>query len=97
MKDENARLRTQARDSAKNDKMCREFRGQIEWLGKSEKRLKEEILSLNEKLKSVRAELSRKDQHLKDYKDRMDLIQSEVTGRGAIESEVSKLKDLNRR
>ena len=61
MKDENTRLKVQARDSAKNDKMCREFRGQIEWLGKSEKRLKEEILSLNEKLKSVRAELSRKD------------------------------------
>jgi len=38
------------------------------------------MLSLNEKLKGVRAELARKDQHLKDYKDRMGLIQSEVTG-----------------
>ena len=36
--------------------------------------MKEEILSLNEKLKTVRAELARKDQHLRDYKDRMDLI-----------------------
>lgn len=41
--------------------------------------------------------MSRKDQHLRDYKDRMDLIQSEVTGRGGLEGEVTKLKDLNRR
>ena len=45
----------------KNEKLCRDFRGQVEWLTKSEKRLKEEILSLNEKLKGVRAELTRKD------------------------------------
>ena len=74
LRDENNRLRAQARDYAKNDKLSRDLRGQVEWLTKSEKRLKEEILSLNEKLKSVRAELARKDQHLRDYKDRMDLI-----------------------
>mmetsp|Transcript_14681 Transcript_14681/g.19903 ORF Transcript_14681/g.19903 Transcript_14681/m.19903 type:complete len:94 (+) Transcript_14681:2397-2678(+) len=55
------------------------------------------MISLNEKLKSTRAELSRKDQHLKDYRDRMDLIQSEVTGKGDLENELTKLKDLNRR
>ena len=73
------------------------MRSQIDWLSKSEKRLKEEILSLNEKLKSTRAELSRKDQHLRDYKDRMDMIQSEVTGKTDLEGELSKLRDLNRR
>ena len=61
LKDENTKRRSQARESAKNDKLCRDLRGQVEWLTKSEKRLKEEILSLNEKLKSVRAELARKD------------------------------------
>lgn len=55
------------------------------------------MIALNEKLKATRAELSRKDQHLKDYRDRMDLIQSEVTGKGDLESELAKLKDLNRR
>lgn len=55
------------------------------------------MLSLNEKLKGARADLSRKDQHLKDYKDRMGLIQSEVTGRGEIENELTKLRDANRR
>lgn len=69
----------------------------MEWLTKSEKRLKEELLALNEKLKQVRSELSRKDQHLRDYKDRMDLIQSEVAGRGDLEGELSKLRDINRR
>jgi len=69
----------------------------VEWLTKSEKRLKEELLALNEKLKQVRSELSRKDQHLRDYKDGMDLIQSEVAGRGDLEGELSKLRDINRR
>jgi len=74
LKEENLKLKTQLRDASKNDKVCRDLRGQVDWLTKSEKRLKEEILSLNEKLKSTRSELGRKDQHLKDYKDRMDLI-----------------------
>ena len=34
---------------------------------------------------------------MKDYKDRMDLIQSEVTGRGEIENELNKVKEMNRR
>ena len=85
------------REAQKQDKLCRDFRGQVEWLTKSEKRLKEELLALNEKLKQVRSELSRKDQHLRDYKDRMDLIQSEVAGRGDLEGELSKLRDINRR
>ena len=52
---------------------------------------------MNEKLKSTRSELSRKDQHLKDYRDRMDMIQSEVSGKTDLEGELGKLRDLNRR
>ena len=58
---ENSKLKNQLKEAVKSEKMCRDFRGQVEWLTKSEKRLKEEILSLNEKLKGVRAELTRKD------------------------------------
>jgi len=41
--------------------MVRDFRGQVEWLTKQEKRLKEEVVSLNEKLKQLKSDISRKD------------------------------------
>ena len=52
---------------------------------------------MNEKIKSLRSEVARKDQHIKDYKERMEFIQSEVTGRDDLQNELSKLRDMNRK
>ena len=62
------------KEAQKQSGMVRDFRGQVEWLTKQEKRLKEEVVSLNEKLRQCKADLNRKDQIVKDYKERMDMI-----------------------
>jgi len=97
LREEIARLKLQLKDAQKSDKACKDLRSQVDWLTKAEKRLKEEMLSLNEKLKATRGELARKDQHLKEYKDRMDMIQSEVTDKSSAESELNKLREVNRK
>ncbi len=39
-----------------------------------EKRLKEEIRDLNEKMRVARVDMQRKDQIIKEYKDKLDYI-----------------------
>ena len=77
--------------------MVRDFRGQVEWLTKQEKRLKEEVVSLNEKLKQCKADLNRKDQIARDYKERMDIIQTEVVSAKDYKAEMERLKDIGKK
>lgn len=77
--------------------MLRDFRGQVEWLTKQEKRLKEEVVSLNEKLKQMKSDLARKDQIIGDYKDKMLAVQNEVGNVRDSKAEVDRLKDISRK
>ena len=64
---------------------------------KQEKSLKEEIVSLAEKLKQCKTDLSRKDTMVREYKDRMDMIQGEVMTAKDLKNEVERLKDLGKK
>lgn len=77
--------------------MVRDFRGQVEWLTKQEKRLKEEVVSLNEKLKQLKSDISRKDQIIGDYKERVLAVQNEVITVKDYKAEIDRLKDISKK
>ena len=77
--------------------MVRDFRGQVEWLTKQEKRLKEEVVSLNEKLKQQKSDISRKDQIIGDYKERVLAVQNEVINVKDYKAEIDRLKDISKK
>lgn len=64
----------QIKDSNKSTNITRDLRGQVEWLTNSEKRLKEELGQLNEKLRNSKNEQVRKDQAIRDYRDKIEQL-----------------------
>ncbi len=62
-----------------------------------EKRLKEEIRDLNEKMRVARVDMQRKDQIIKEYKDKLDYIQEEVNMSKERVAEIERLRDLNKK
>ena len=57
----------------------KDLKSQNEFLKVSEKKLKEEISSLNDKIRSLKLESQRREQIIKEYKDRLDMFQEEVS------------------
>lgn len=73
LKDEYAKQQKVIKEFNKKDGQSKDLRSQIEWLQKQEKSAKEEVHILNEKLKQARLDVSRKDQIIRDYRDRLEL------------------------
>jgi len=61
LKDDNSRLKSQLKEAQSKDRNTKDLRSQIEWLTKSEKRLKEEIQNQADKLRQAKTDLARKD------------------------------------
>lgn len=57
----------------------KDLKSQNEFLKVSEKKLKEEISSLNDKIRSLKLESQRREQIIKEYKDKLDMFQEEVS------------------
>ena len=54
-------------------------------------------MSLNEKLKSAKSDLARKDQIIGDYKDKMLAVQNEVGNVKDSKAEVDRLRDISKK
>ena len=74
LKDDNVKLQKLIRENQKNTTAIKDLKLSNDTLKVQEKRVKEEIRDLNEKLRIARLDLSRKDQIIKEYKDKLDFI-----------------------
>lgn len=66
------------KENNKNMALAKDYKIQNDYLKSIEKRYKDELMQLNEKVKQAKIEIQRKDQIIKDYKDKLDYIQDEV-------------------
>lgn len=61
LKDDYAKQQKIIKEFQKRDNQMKDLRSQIEWLQKQEKTAKEEVISLNDKLRQTKTDLARKD------------------------------------
>ena len=74
LKDDNIKLQKLIKENNKNIASIKELKSTNDYLKVQEKRLKEEIQTLNDKLKYTKNDLIRKEQIAKEYKDKLDQI-----------------------
>ena len=74
LKDDNVKLQKLIRENNKNANLVKELKSTNDYMKVQEKRLKDEIQSLNDRLKQARIDLSRKEQLAKEYKDKLDCV-----------------------
>jgi polyhydroxyalkanoate synthesis regulator phasin len=72
LKEDNSRLHKALRETKSGKDDLREMLEKYEWLQRQEKTLKEEIHSLNEKCRQLKADVNRKDSQISVYKDKVD-------------------------
>lgn len=94
LKDDNIKLQKLIRENNKNMNLVKELKSSNEYLKVSEKRMKEEILSQNEKLKQIKIDLGRKEQLIKEYKDKLDFIQDDINLSNQRITEIERLKEI---
>ncbi|CDW71439.1 UNKNOWN [Stylonychia lemnae] len=97
LKDDNIKLQKLIKENNKNMKLAQELKSANDYMKVGEKRMKEEISQLNEKLKQARVDITRKEQLIKEYKDKLDLIQDEINQSNQRVNEIEKLKELNKK
>jgi len=99
LKDDNLKLQRLIKESAKSAAQVRDLKAQVDLLRAAEKKLKEEVVQLTEKLRAARVEAQRKEQLAREFKDKLDLIQEEL-GQSQTrdrEAELDRLRELNKK
>eukprot|EP00347_Sterkiella_histriomuscorum_P007164 403350016 len=97
LKDDNVKLQKLIRENQKNQNAVKELKSQAEFMKVQEKRLKEEITILQEKIKAVKLDLGRKDQLVKEYKDKLDSVNDEVGQTNQKQNEIERLKEITKK
>lgn len=75
LKDDYTRQQKLIKEFQKRDNQTKDLRSQIDWLQKQERTAKEEVISLNDKLKQAKLDVTRKDQVIKEFRDKIETIQ----------------------
>lgn len=72
MKDDNAKLQKIIKDSKNGKEDLKDMLEKYEWLQRQEKQMREEIMSLHDRCKGLKAEVSRKDYQMREFKERVE-------------------------
>ena len=73
------------------------MRETYEWLQRQEKQMKEEIVSLHERNKSLKLEMTRKDSQIREYRDQCHQKSKDVDVNKETAQQIEKLKDDKKR
>ena len=93
LKDDNAKLQKLIKDNAKQIGMVRELKSANEQLRATERRLREEMVQVNERMRAAKAEVQRKETMARDLKDKLDGMQEENQDSRDRSSDMERLRD----
>ncbi|TNV88004.1 hypothetical protein FGO68_gene12191 [Halteria grandinella] len=93
LKDDNAKMSRLIKENAKQLSLVKELKQANDQLKVTEKRLREEVISLSEKLRLARTDAQRKESLARDLKDRIDNLQDESSEVRERQIEIERLKE----
>ena len=93
LKDDNAKLQRLIRENAKQLGLVQELRSSNDQLRANERRLRDEIVSLSDRLRVTKQDSLRKDTLCRELKERNDQLQEDMAFTKDKDGEVDKLKE----
>ena len=93
LKDDNAKLQRLIRENSKQLGLVQELRSSNDQLRANERRLRDEIVSLSDRLRVTKQDSLRKDTLCRELKERNDQLQEDMAFSKDKDGEVEKLKD----
>ena len=93
LKDDNAKLQRLIRENSKQLGLVQELRSSNDQLRANERRLRDEIVSLSDRLRVTKQDSLRKDTLCKELKERNDQLQEDMAFSKDKDGEVEKLKE----
>ena len=85
------------KDNAKQLGLVKELKTTNDQLRSTERRLREEVIALSERLRSSKADVTRKESLARDLKEKVDQISDETADFRERYAEIERLKEMNKK